>query len=112
MTAQERPKLRKTILEHLRHGRTAAITGSQLAVACGYRDDRLIRVLIRELIAEGVPIASSVSPPMGFFIIDNPDEAAKYIKVLKERIKEDQARLRDFEKATEEYSPPEQLALV
>lgn len=109
---QERPKLRKSVLERLGHGRGAAITGGQLASRLQYKDDRLIRVMIRELIAEGVPIASSVSPPMGFFIVDDPDEAAKYIRILKERIKEDQARLRDFEAAVAAYSPPEQLSLV
>lgn len=109
--ARDRPKLRKEVMSALGYGRKAAITGKDLASRLGYRDDRLIRVMIRELIAEGVPIASSVSEPMGFFIVKTDEEAANYIRGLKDRIKEDESRLRDFEAAVASFSPPEQLAL-
>lgn len=111
LTGQDRIRLRKRVLDALRRGRSNAITGSELARILGERDDRKIRVLIRELIAEGVPIASSVAEPMGYFIVANEYEAADYIRVLKERIKEDSARLKDFEKAVSNYSVPEQPAL-
>lgn len=113
LTAQDRIRLRKRVLDALGRGRRNAITGSELARILGERDDRKIRVLIRELIAEGVPIASSVSPPtMGFYIVQNENEASAYIRVLKERIKEDTRRLEDFERAVANYNPPEQGELM
>lgn len=111
LTAQDRIRLRKRVLDALGRGRRNAITGSELARILGERDDRKIRVLIRELIAEGVPIASSVSEPMGFYIVANEYEAADYIRVLNERIKEDTTRLRDFEKAVSNLNIPEQSSL-
>ena len=44
----------------LKTGRRSAITGKRIAHTLGQSDDRKIRLMIRELIAEGVPIASSV----------------------------------------------------
>ena len=99
------------MLATLRIGRANAITGKDIAHALGQPDDREIRLVIQELIGEGVPIASSVSEPMGFYIVANEHEAADYIKVLKERIREDMARLRDFETACHEFSIPEQRSL-
>lgn len=110
--AREKLKIRKLVLSALGHGAQAARTGNDLARVCGYRDDRYVRVMIRELIAEGVPIASSVSERMGFFIVQNEHEAAAYIRILKARIREDENRLRDFEAAVASYSLPEQLAFV
>ncbi len=110
--AKQKPQIRKQVLDGMGYGRKAARTGNDLASAYGYSDDRYIRVMIRELIGEGVPIASAVSPPLGFFIAQNEYEAAEYIRVLKARIWEDEDRLRDFLKACTEFSLPEQLALV
>jgi len=111
LTAQDGARLRKSLLQTLAHGRNNAIKGSELARIMGERDDRRIRVAIRELIKEGVPIASSVSEPMGYFVISNEHEASHYIRVLKDRIKEDAARLEDFQKAVGDYTVPEQLSI-
>ena len=112
LTAQDRTRLRKRVLDALGRGRKNAVTGSDLALILGERDDRKIRLLIRELIAEGVPVASSVAEPMGFYIVQNENEAAAYIRVLKERIKEDTKRLEDFERAVANYSLPAQGQLI
>ena len=111
LTAEDRVKLRSRVLATLKTGRRNAITGKKIAHALHQSDDRKIRLIIRELIAEGVPIASSVSEPMGFYMVANEHEASDYIRVLKERIREDMARLRDFEAACHEFSIPEQRSL-
>ena len=111
LTADDRVKLRGRVFQILKPGRRSAMTGKEIARVLGQSDDRKIRLVIRELIAEGVPVASSVSDPMGFYIVASDYEAADYIRVLKERIKEDMARLRDFEAACHEFSIPEQRSL-
>lgn len=111
LTASERTYLRAKVLKILQCGRQNAIRGKNLAYALNQVDDRKVRVAIRELIAEGVPVASSVSEPMGYYIASNEHEAADYIRVLKERIKEDESRLADFEKAVAHFQIPEQLPL-
>ena len=108
LTTQDRLKLRRAVLQRLRRGRRSAVRGKEMARELRLPDDRKIRLVIRELISEGVPIASAVSEPMGFYIVINEHEAADYIRVLKERIREDTARLRDFEKAVAHFNVPEQ----
>jgi hypothetical protein len=103
--------MRGRVLRILKPGRRSAMTGKEIARVLGQSDDRKIRLVIRELIAEGVPVASSVSDPMGFYIVASEYEAADYIRVLKERIREDTARLRDFEAACHQFSIPEQRSL-
>ena len=115
LTAQQRKGLKGKVLNHLvtyRRGRKSAIRGKDLAWQWGYGDDRVVRLIIRELIAEGYPIAAAVSEPMGFFLAINEHEALDYARVLKERIKEDQARLDDFLKACHEFTLPEQITLM
>jgi len=82
-TAPERTRLRAGVMKALRYGRINAITGNELARSLHEPDDRRIRVVIRDLIREGVPVASSVVPPYGYYICANVDEAAAYIRVLK-----------------------------
>jgi hypothetical protein len=112
LTAQDRDRLRRTVLQYIFKGRRNAVRGKDLARQFGQPDDRKIRLVIRELISEGVPVASAVFEPMGFYIVANEHEAADYIRVLKERIKENTARLRDFEKAASQFNIPEQGALL
>lgn len=115
LTAEQRKHLKGKVLHHLLtycRGRQNAIRGKALAWQWGYGDDRLVRLIIRELIAEGYPIASAVSEPMGYFLAINEHEAAGYIRVLNERIKEDQSRLYDFLLASHEFTLPEQMTLV
>ena len=91
-----RGKLLSILITHCK-GRVNAFTGKQLAYQLDQHDDRKIRLVIRELITEGHPIASSVSPPAGYYIVLERKEAEGYINVLKARINEDQNRLRDFQ---------------
>ncbi len=92
--------LKLSIFRCLRHGKAQAITGSRLAELLGQRNDRGIRLAIRELIAEGVPVASSVHAPyLGFYIVSTLEEAEEYEAVMTARISEDAARQRDFRSA-------------
>ncbi len=111
-TAEERVKLHKAVLNSLSRGKRNAIRGKELAIQLRQPDDRKIRVIIRELIAEGVAVASSVVDPMGYYIVANEYEALDYIRVLKERIKEDQSRLADFEKACSQLNMPQQGTII
>ena len=92
----DKVKLGNQIMAVLRPGRQNAITGKSIAFRLNEPDDRRIRVVIRDLIAQGIPIASSVTEPMGFYIVVNEDEAAEYLRVLDNRIREDKARRDDF----------------
>jgi hypothetical protein len=108
-TSRESTRFRAGILAALRLGRANAITGSSLARQFREPDDRKIRAIIRELIHEGHAIASAVSEPMGYYIVANEHEAFEYIRVLRERIKEDEARLADFQSDVKDMEIPEQL---
>src|SRR4030042_2409641 len=110
--SHENTRLRAGILAALRFGKANAITGDALARALGEPDDRKIRAVIREFIHEGHCIASSVSQPYGYYIVANEHEAFEYIRVLSERIKEDEARLADFRAACKDIPVPEQLNLM
>ena len=103
--------LKGAILHELNKGRLHALPGRVLAQRFGFKDDRQIRLAIRELIAKGHPIASSVSPPMGFFIAGSKKEAQQYLSDLKGRLVEDAYRRRDFKIAARALLQPEQLSL-
>lgn len=97
----------------LHRGKARAITGKELARIMGEPGDRMIRREIRELIAEGHPIASSTEKPYGYFMADTPEEVEEYLGQLKGRLVEDAYRRRDFKKAAAKaLSKEKQLALI
>src|SRR3990167_7097614 len=105
-------ELQQQVLILIRHGRDNAIKGSSLARACGLKNDRAVRLAIRELIQAGEPIASAVTPPYGFYLAETPGECEEYIRVERERIIENARRLRDFKVATKLIRNPEQMVLL
>lgn len=98
--------------EHLkgilqRHeGRDRAITGRELASIVGHKDDRQVRLIIRELITDGLPIASSTEAPAGYFIVATRQEAEQYAASIRNRLIEDAIRRRDFRRAADCYLVP------
>ena len=94
------------------HGKEHARKGDDFARLLGFKNDRLVRLAIRELIADGLPIASSVTPPLGYFIAGSVEEATEYMRVLKSRLVNDAYRRRDFKLASREILHPHQLALI
>ena len=98
----------------LRHeGRAHAITGRELAFMLEQKDDRRVRLVIRELITDGLPIASSTEPPYGYFIVATRQEVEQYAGSIKSRLIEDAIRRRDFRRAADQYlTPAEQGILI
>lgn len=87
-----------TILEH-HHGKENAITARELARKLWLHTDRGVRLVIRQLITDGYPIAASVSVPKGYYIIRMSAERDEYLQVLRSRLIEDAKRRRDFKKS-------------
>ena len=104
--------LKEALLHQLSPGRDNAVKGSILAKRLGFKDDRFIRQTIRELIADGSPIASSTVSPAGYFIANSPDEVIDYMKDLKSRLVNDAYRRRDFKRAARKLLQPGQLHLL
>jgi len=104
--------LKADVRSLLRYGKENARKGKDFARLLGFKDDRLVRLVIRELIEEGLPVASSVTPPLGYFIASSLDEARDYMKVLKSRLVQDAYRRRDFKIAAREILQPCQLELL
>ena len=91
----------------LRHeGRNRAITGRELATIVGHRDDRQVRMAIRELITGGLPVASSTEAPAGYFLVATRQEAEEYALSIRRRLIEDALRRRDFRRAADMYLTP------
>jgi biotin operon repressor len=91
-------ELRLILSQHRGHAR--AIPGRELARMLGYRDDRQIRLVIRELIRDGLPVASSGK---GYFLPESLKEADEYADSLKGRLIEDAYRRRDFKRSVGKY---------
>jgi hypothetical protein len=90
-----------------------AITGLRIARRFGYRNDRKVRMVIQQLIAEGKPIAASVSEPVGYYLVQTRDEAEAYEAVLRSRATKTFERLRDFQRAiNNEFGVPLQPFLI
>lgn len=102
---------KETILQHLRRGKENAITGGRLAQIMGEHGDRSIRLAIRELIEEGQPIASSVHPPYGYYIIETTEEYEEYKAVLRARAIDNFLRLRAFKRAAGQLFNGRQMAM-
>lgn len=103
--------LPQEILSLLRHGKENAITGRELARVLGFPNDRFIRIQIRELIAQGKPIAASIGDPPGYYLASNLQEAQEYINDMRSRLINDAYRIRDFKRATQNIRQPEQLTM-
>ena len=100
------------VLSMLRKGKAKAITGKELARRLGEPNDRAIRLVIRELIADGYAIASSVNKPHGYYLVETQEEAKEYMAGLKSRLINDALRRRDFKRAVQVKVEPRQLSLV
>ena len=72
------------------------IKAGELARMFNFRDDREIRLAIRELIADGIPIVSDSS---GYFIADHYSQVEEYTRSLRSRVINDALRMRDVKKS-------------
>lgn len=71
-----------------------------------------VRQAIRDLIAEGIPIAAAVDSPPGYFIVETNEEAEAYVETEKHRIVGEVQRIRDFRKAVRMNLVPVQGSLL
>jgi hypothetical protein len=98
--------LKLQILELIQN--EGSITAAEIADRIPILSDdpvRIVRKKIRELIIQDkIPIASSMEPPYGYFLITNGNQAQRdhYIAQLKSRIGSIAQRLAAFESATAE----------
>ena len=108
-----RMRFKIAILRLLDYGQQRAMTVRELAECLGERDHRKVRLMIRELIAEDHPIASSTGEPPGYYFIQSWEEVEAYNNILTARIHEVAERKRDFNRAAEQLlGEGQQLALV
>ena len=75
------------ILERHR-GSQNPITGKEIAECLGARDTREIRNKILELTHDGLPVASSVTKPFGYYVCETVAEMDSYSSVLKSYMRE------------------------
>jgi len=111
---RDRPELKRRLLVSLGKGRGQALPCRIIARQCGYDadgDDRKTRIMIRDLIAEGYPIASTTGIRPGFFLAETPQEVKDYAQNLRKRLIEDAIRRRDFLRASRKILQPEQLKM-
>lgn len=62
--------------------------------------ERMVRRLIRDLIAQGFLIASTMEPPYGYFIPQSEKEKRRYRNQLISRLRHIAGRLEDFDRIT------------
>jgi len=100
------------VLYCLQHGADRAKTSRWLKEQTGL-PNRDIRHAIRELIAEGYPVASSSDGwKGGYYIASTKEEAEGCMAETKSRIIELCIRQRDFKRATRSIREPGQLPLL
>lgn len=95
--------LKDEVKSQLLTGKANAIKGKYLAQRLGMKDTRSIRLAIRELIADGVPVIGSMHPPYGYYIAENIQECLVYMGQLRSYLIESALRRRDIKKAAERY---------
>lgn len=79
----------------INRGRSKAITSRQLSDITGL-PDRKIRLIIRELIADGLPVLSATETPAGYYLPETRQEIRQYAQALRSRLIEDARRRRDI----------------
>ena len=100
-------QLKSILLRH--EGKAQAITGRELATIFNLNDDRRVRLAIRDLITEGLPVAANTEVPAGYFIVTTRQEAERYAGSIRSRLINDALRRRDFRRAADQYLTAEGL---
>ena len=106
----DREEFKSRILHQLGRGQGKSYPCRLIAYYCG-SNDRSVRYMIRDLIEEGYPIASTTGKHPGFFVADTPEEVKDYAQSLRDRLIEDARRRRDFLRASYPILHPEQIRM-
>ncbi len=85
------------------YGHRNAIKAMELARMLDMRDDRQIQLAIEALIADGIPVCSSCSIPMGYFLPETRQEAEDYKHQLRGRALGNYHRYRNFKRAFQSW---------
>ncbi len=96
-------KLRLKAILSNHEGKDNAIKRRELRQILNYKDDRQMRIMIRELISEGLPVISTTS---GYYIPLNQQEAIDGIAFLRSYLIEDAKRIRDLKRACSLWLTP------
>lgn len=104
--------LKEQVLHSLNTGRSKAIPGRVLAHRLGFKTDRQIRLAIRELQEDGIPIIGRSTPPYGYYIADNIAEIQAQREVLKGYIIELAKHMRDLKLSVRTLQHEKQLNLM
>lgn len=109
---REKDLVKQELVNRIRPGRANATTALNLAIALGYKNDRMVRACIDELIKEdGYPIASATQKPAGYFLAVTQDEVDIYARSLRGRVINDAIRRRNFLRAAKAIKFPGQMPL-
>lgn len=112
MPANATAELKQEVQFLLKYGKEHATTGQVLALTLNYNNDRLVRQAIRDLIADGIPIISSVNPPYGYYIANSPEDITEHLGELRHRALEILGRYKDLKLASRDILQPHQMALI
>ena len=103
-------ELKRILLRH--EGEGKAVIGRELAKMFGLKDDRRVRLAIRDLIKDGLPIAANTESPAGYFVVNTRQEADRYASSIRSRLISDAIRRRDFRRAADQYLTPAEQGIL
>lgn len=85
----------------------------EIARCLEMKDDRAVQYAIEELIESGVPVCSSCSQPMGYFLPETREEAENYKHQLRSRAIGNFHRYKNFKKSFQNwfYGEPQRRLL-
>ena len=107
----EADTLKLQVRELLRFGKDNARKGLDMAESLEFKDDRPVRIVIRDLIADGLPVVSSIRPPYGYYIADDSDDLTEHLGKLRHRALEVLHRYKDLKIAARSILQPTQLKM-
>lgn len=86
---------KQSIIDYLPHNRGSAVTAAQLGEQLSISTRDVTRA-VQAYRLLGVPICASCGEPPGYFIADDPEPLAQYIKSLEGRSREMSATLKSL----------------
>ena len=76
------------LLDYISTGEANAITTAELLQLTGIPSVRALRKEIHQLREQGHIICASMEPPAGYYLAENPQEAARFVRSMESRLRE------------------------
>ena len=73
------------LLDYIPTGEANAITTAELLQLTGIPSVRALRKEIHQLREQGHIICASMEPPAGYYLAENPQEAARFVRSMESR---------------------------